>query len=169
MPGHAPNTRAGIARGADFGEGFAAHFDDVFHITKGFNIVDDGGALIQAQRRREIRRFDTRVGAVALKGFNQAGLFTTDVCPRAAVHDDVTGITGTQNIISEQILRACLLNRFLQNAVTLKEFPPYVDEGELRLNRKGRTEHALDQLMRILVNDLTVLEGAGFRFVGIAD
>jgi hypothetical protein len=44
-----------------------------------------------------------------------------------------------------------------------------VDVGLLHVVREAGDHHALDQLVRILMHDVAVLEGAGLGFVGVAD
>ena len=39
----------------------------------------------------------------------------------------------------------------------------------LRVEREAGDEHALDELMRIFVDDVAILERAGLGFVGVAD
>ena len=48
-------------------------------------------------------------------------------------------------------------------------FAADVDVGELHVVREARDDHALDQLVRILVDDLAILERARLGFVGVAD
>jgi hypothetical protein len=49
------------------------------------------------------------------------------------------------------------------------EFLAHVDVGQLRVHGETGDGHALDQLMRVLMHDVAVLEGAGLGFVRVAD
>ena len=65
--------------------------------------------------------------------------------------------------------RARFLERLLQNLRAFGELPADVNVREVRTHREAGDHHPLDQLMRILVNDVAILERAGLRFVRVAD
>ena len=62
LAGNAPDTGTRVVGLANFGEFIPTHIDNVFHITKGFNIVDDRWALIKTKNCREIRRLIRGLG-----------------------------------------------------------------------------------------------------------
>src|SRR5688572_6237066 len=78
-------------------------------------------------------------------------------------------VAGTQNVLTEKILRTSLVQRPVQDARAVGEFAANVDIGQLHVVSEAGDDHALDELVRILVDDLAILEGAWLGFVGIAD
>src|SRR5678816_1632818 len=82
--------------------------DDMLDIAQGFNIVDNGWALIESQHRREIRRFDSGISALSFERFNEARFFPTDVCARTAMNVDLQVEPALQNICSKESLRSRL-------------------------------------------------------------
>ena len=50
-----------------------------------------------------------------------------------------------------------------------REFTADIDVGCARIHREAGDHHALDQLMRILVDDVAVLERARLGLVGVTD
>ena len=64
---------------------------------------------------------------------------------------------------------ARFLDRAFEDLRAFRKFAADVDVGGVRVERETGDHHALDQLVRILVNDVAVLERAGLGFVGVAD
>ena len=85
----AEDARAGVVRRAELRVFRAAHLDDVLHVAERLDVVHDGRAHVEAEHRREIRRLDARIGALAFERFDQAGLLAADVSARAAMDVDL--------------------------------------------------------------------------------
>ena len=71
--------------------------------------------------------------------------------------------------LPEEILRARFFDRAVQDLRAFGKFAADVDVGDVHVERETGDHHPLDQLMRILVNDVAVLERARLGFVGVAD
>jgi hypothetical protein len=63
--------------------------------------------------------------------------------------------------LAEEIPRARFSQRLVQQLRALRHFATDVDVGELHVVREARDDHALDDLMRVFVDDPAVLERAG--------
>ena len=138
-------------------------------MAEGFHVVHDGRAHVEAERRREIRGLDARVGALAFEGFDEAGLFTADVGACTAMHVDLAVETGAEDVLAEEAFFVRLCDGLLKDLRRVREFFADVDVGQLGTHSEAGDRHAFDQLMRILMHDVPVLEGAGFGFVRVAD
>ena len=111
-----------------------------------FTIV---GRHVEAEHRREIRRLDPRIGALAFERFDQAGFFAADVGAGAAMNVNLDIESGAENIFAEEIFGARFFDCALEDFRAFREFASYIDVGGVRVERETGDEHALEQLMRI--------------------
>src|SRR5712672_1424049 len=166
---HAQDARAGVVRLAQFGVFRATHADDVLHVAERLDVVHDDRALVETEDGGEIRRLDAGIGALAFERFDEAGLLAANVGTRAAMHVDFTVEAAAEDVLSEEIFRPRLGERLFQNDRALGKFTADVDVGEVRADRKARDDHPLDELMRILMDDVAILKSAGLGLVRVAD
>ena len=108
----------------------AAHRDDVLHVAERFDVVHDRRAHVETEHRREIRRLDPRIGALAFERFDQAGFFAADVGAGAAMDVDLDVEAGAENVFAEEILRARFFDRAFQDLRAFGKFAADVDVGE---------------------------------------
>ncbi len=165
----AEEARAGVVGLAELGVGRAAHVDDVLDVAERLDVVDDGRAHVEAEHGGEIRRLDARVGALALERFDQAGFLAANVGARAAMDIDFEVVAGAADVLAEEVFRLRLGDGFLEDFRAEGEFAADIDIGEMHVVGEAGDDHAFEHLVRVLVDDLLVLEGAGLRFVGVAD
>jgi hypothetical protein len=163
------DARAGVVRRAELRVFCAAHRDDVLHVAKRLDVVDDRRAHVEPEHGREIRRLDARIRTLAFERFDEAGFLAANVSTRAAMDVNLQIVTATENVFAEETFRARFLQRRVQQLRALGHFATDVDVGELHVVREARDDHPLDELMRIFVDDLAILERAGLGFVGVAD
>jgi hypothetical protein len=126
------------------------------------------GHMVEAEGGGEIRRLDARVGALALERLDQAGFLAADVGAGAAVDVDVAGRSRCRGCSCRGSSRSRASAMAASRIRGLGEFLADVDVGELHADREAGDHHALEQLVRVLVEDVAVLEGAGLGFVGVA-
>src|ERR1035441_2638627 len=169
LAAQADDACAGIVRRAKFRKARAAHRDDVFYVAQRLDVVDDGRAHPQSQHGWKIRRLDARIGPLAFKRFDEAGFFAANVSTRAAMNVHLQIVAGAENIFTEEIFLAGFLECAVQNLRAFGHLAANVNVGELHVICEARDDHALDELMRILVNDLAVLDRARLGFVGVAN
>ena len=77
--------------------------------------------------------------------------------------------TGAEHVLPEEIVRPRFFDGAFQDLRALRKLAPDVDVGSLRVEGETGDENAFEQLMRIFVNDVAILERARLGFVGVAD
>src|SRR5437868_11327013 len=73
-------------------------------MAKCFHVVHDCWAHVETQHGREVRRLDSRIAAFALKRFDQASLFATDISACSAVDVNLGVESAAENIFSKKIV-----------------------------------------------------------------
>src|SRR5207249_9546661 len=86
---------------------------------------------------------------------------------RATVHPHLEVEPGAEDALPEEAPRARLGDRLLQHARAVRELAADVDVGGVAADGVRGDDDALEQLMRIALDDLAVLEGAGLALVGV--
>ena len=158
---------AGAALRADRLEPVRAVLDDGRHAGQGFDVVHDRRAAEQAVHRGK-RRLDARIGALALQGFDQAGLLAADVGARAAVHVHVEVEAAAEDVRAQQPVGVGRGNGPFQTLRAVRELAPDVDVGGMGADGVGRDEDAFQQHVGIVFDDGPVLERSGLALVGVA-
>ena len=165
----APDMRAAVARDANLGELRATEGEHVFHLRHRLRIIDDGGAVVEAEDGGEIGRLDARVAAFAFERFDQAGLFAADIATSATVDDDFAGIARAEDVVAEETLGLRFGDRAFEDLGPVDEFAADIDKGLLSLDGPRGDRDTLQHLVRVFVDDLAVLVRARFGFVGVDD
>ena len=163
----AERARAAVAGGAELGELGRAHGNDVPHVAEGLDVVDDGRAVVEAEDCGEKRRFDARIRTLALEGFEQAGFFAADVGAGALVDENVAVEAAAADVFPDEAGGLRFFDRFFHDAGGLGEFAADVNVTEMHIERPGGDHHAFEQLVRILVQNVTVFECARLGFVTV--
>src|SRR6266404_6208033 len=166
---NAYNSRASIILSPKSRVVCAAHRDNVLHVAKGLDVVHDRRAHVETEHRREVGRLDPRIRALAFERFNQARFLAADVGAGAAVDVNLDVEPGAEHVAPEEISLSRILDGALENLRALGELTADVDVGCLCTERETRDQDSLDQLVRVLVNNVAVLESPRLRFIGVAD
>src|SRR5690606_31967261 len=153
--------------GADGEEPVRAPVDDEGHVAQGLHVVDDRRHAVQARDRRE-GRLVAGLAAAAFQGAQEPGFLAADVGARAPVDDDLLGEVGAQDAVAHVTLGPGLLDGVQQHPVALAELAADVDEGTGRPHRVSRKQNALDEQVRVVLNQHTVVEGARLALIGVA-
>jgi len=167
VAGDAEQLGAGVVGLAQRGEPAPAAAQDLAHVGDGFHVVHRARAAVQPGVGRE-RRLQPRLALLALHGFDQRRFLAADVGPRAVVHHDVQ-IPAEDAVLAKNSGIVGLLHRGLERLALGHELAAEVDVGRVRLHRAGGEDHALDEPVRVVAQDLAVLAGAGLGFVGVDD
>jgi hypothetical protein len=114
-------------------------------------------------------RLHARVAAIALQAGEQRRLLAALIRAGAAMDDDAQVGFRAENLRAEEALFRRFLDRLDQPRVAEVILAANVDEGDLRLDRKGAHDDAFDQLVRVVLHDDAVFEGARLRLVGVDD
>ena len=169
MPGNTPDSSARVVWLANLRKGVTTHFHNVpLHVAKSLDIIDNGRALVETENGGKIGRFDPRIGSLPPR------IRSVRSPPRRCMlppHDEQPSHRSSQcpRCFFRKTLFLSLKNGSIQNFRTFEKFSSDIDESLLSLNRVGGDHHSFDQLMRILVNDLAILESSGLGFIRIAD
>ena len=169
VAGDAEDAGSRVVGRSDLREGLAAHVGDVLHVAERLHVVHDRRALVEAEDGGEIRRLDPRIGPLALERLDQAGLLAADVRPRPAMDVDFAAVAGAEDVGPDEMGGPRLRDRLLQDPGAVRKLAPDVDVGLLHLVGEAGDHDPLDHLMRVLVDDVAVLEGAGLGLVGVDD
>ena len=96
-------------------------------------------------------------------------MFTTDVGPGAGVQDDVEREPRVEDFASERPVVVGVVDGLLDSFEAEGELPSQEDEDLVDLQRVGGNDDALDQLVRIALDEEVVLERRGLGFVTVDD
>ena len=83
------------------------------------------------------------------------------------MNENVARIGRAADIFPDEAGGAGLSNGFFEDACAMGHLAPDVDVSLLHIVRETRDHRALDQLMRVLMHDVTILECARLGFVGV--
>ena len=76
---------------------------------------------------------------------------------------------GTENVFAEKLLLPCFRDRALEDLCAFGKFASYIYVRCPRVQGETRDRDPLQELMRIVVDDVAVLERARLRFVRVAN
>ena len=141
----------------------------MLHHAERLDVVDDRRTHVEAEHGREIGGLDARIGPLAFERLDKARLLAADIGARATVDVNLQIVTAAQDVPAEKTLRARLRQRLVQQSRALGHLATNVNVSEMNVVREAREDHALDQLMRVLVENLPVLERSGLGFIRVAD
>ena len=143
--------------------------DDVGCIAQRLDIIDDGRASPVSIGYREWRT-DTRDTALAFERFDQGRFLSADI--GAGAHDDLdieVDAVMALDVASKQVRRPAPFQSTLDSFPQEFIFVPQVDVAARGTDRDPADRHAFDQDVGVAVQQCTVLKGAGFALVGIAN
>ena len=129
-------------------------------MAEGLGVVDNGWSHVKSHGSGEVGGLDSRVGALAFKRFDQTGFFATNIGGRATVDVDFEIKTGPLNVLAKEAFFPGFSDGPFQSDGGLGKLLANVNVSGVSSNGIGRDDHALNELVRILVDDIAVLEGA---------
>ena len=97
------------------------------------------------------------------------GFLPTIVGSSSSVNPNFSVEAGSENVLAKKIFGTRFFDCCLQNLSRLREFLPDINVSGVTTDGETGDQHAFDQLVRILVHDVAVLESARFGFICIAD
>ena len=124
-----------------------------------FDIVDDRRAHVETERGGKVRWLDARVWALTFERFDEASFLAADVGTGTAVDIELKIKARSKDVFADEIFCACLFDRALNDQRRFRELLTQVNISRVRAHREGRDDHAFDELMRILMEDVAILEG----------
>ena len=142
--------------------------DDPGHRGEGLGVVDRGRLAVQAEARRE-RRLEARLALLAFEGFEQRGFFAADVGAVAVVRVQVEVEIRAQDVLAEIAGGARFLAAPPRSARRLPRSRRGCSCSPPSRPSRSRRWPCLRSRVRVVAQDVAVLEGARLAFVGIAD
>ena len=167
VAGDRDDLRARRALGPELLEPIRAVHDDVRDVAERLHVVDQRGPLVETLVGRE-RGLQAGIAPLALERVEERRLLAADVRPGPAVHDEVAREVRPQDPLARVPARISLRESGVEDVGLLLVLAPDVDEGVVGPGGVGADQHALDQLVRIAVNQLAVLERPRLGLVGVA-
>ena len=132
----------------------------------GFDVIDRGGAAIEADGGGEWR-FHPRHALLAFQALDQRGFLAADIGAGAAMQIELVIIARAGGVFAEQAGIIGLVDRGLEDFGFVGVFAADVDVAGRGAHGGAGDQAALDQLMRIVADDVAVLAGAGLALIGI--
>src|SRR6266545_93363 len=166
LAGDAEQLRSRRALRAHRAEPVDALAEDPRHGGDRLDVVDRGRRPVEALDGGE-RRPQLRLAALALERGEQGGLLAADVGAGAAVQHHLEVEAGALDVAADQAVAVGVGEGGLQAAAGEAALAAQVDEGGAAADRVGRDDHALDQRVRVALQQLHVLEGARLALVGV--
>ena len=142
--------------------------DDLGDIGKCFHVVDKGRHLPKPFVDR-VGRLDPRVSSLPFQRFDQGGLFAADIGAAALLYLYIEGEIRSEDLLSEEIVLAGLLDGLLGPFDREGILAADVDVTLLGAHGIPGQDHGFQKLMGIPFQDESVLEGSGLPLVGVAD
>mmetsp|Transcript_13526 Transcript_13526/g.36624 ORF Transcript_13526/g.36624 Transcript_13526/m.36624 type:complete len:318 (-) Transcript_13526:32-985(-) len=134
--------------------------------SNSLHIGDGGGAPIQTNVGREWG-LQTGLALLALKGLQQRRFLSADVRARAIMYKQVKVNVRAARVLAQLAGSICLLNCPLQIQALLHVLPPDVDVAGPGTHGCTCDHGALNELMRLIADDLTVLACSRLRLISI--
>ena len=164
---HREHAHALARLGAELGELGAAVVDDPRQVGERLDVVDDGGLQVEALGGGEERRLEARHAAVALEALDERGLLAHDVGAGAPVEHDVDGEVGAEDVLADVAGGVGVVERLGDALLGQGHLAAHVEERLGGADRVAGDEHALDELVRVLLHEEPVLVGAGLGLVAV--
>ena len=134
--------------------------------SDGLGVVDDRGAAIEADDRRE-GWLDARDSTLAFEGLHEGGFFADLVCARAALRDDLKFGLGAEDAFAEEATRVRIGYSLLHDLENVAVLSTQVDEAGLCAYGKAGDDCSLNDGMRIVKKDQVIFAGARFALVTV--
>src|SRR5882724_3089769 len=166
MSAETEKAGAAILRRSVIGELLATHQDDVRYRSQALDIINDGRTAPEPDHCRE-GWADTRHAALALQGFHERRLFPDFIRAGTGVPVAIKLLAGAKDVVAEEALSVGIVDRLLHDGEQIAVFAADIDISLLRADGEAGDNHALDDGVRILLEDEAVFAGAGFGLVPI--
>ena len=153
--------------GAEGGEGGGAVVEDPRQVGERLDVVDHRRLQVEALGGREERRLEARHAAVALEALDEGGLLADDVGAGAPVQDDVDGEVGAEDVLADVAGGVGVVEGLGDALLGQRHLAADVEERLGGADGVAGDEHALDELVRVLLHEEPVLVGAGLGLVAV--
>jgi len=157
-------TRVLVTTKAVEPSGAATH--DCRDHSDGLHICDRRGAPVQARVCWE-GRLQTRATGLSLERLDEGSLLTADICAGATMHYDIEVEATVAGVFAQQALCVGLVDSALKLDLLVPELTANINVGSLGTHAEANDKSALDQLVRVVSQNLAVLAGAWLRLISV--
>src|SRR5690606_19829328 len=105
------------------------------------------------------RRFQPWLALLAFQALQQRRFLTADIGTGAMMNMNIE-IPAALVVLAQQSGIVAFVDRSLQRLALADEFAANVDVGDMRAHRETGNDAALDQRVRIMAENVTILAGA---------
>src|SRR6266542_2101150 len=165
---HRENLRAAVVGTAEIENCLSAVVQNPWHGREGLGIVDRRRFAVEAVACGK-RRLEPRQPLLAFERLEERGLLAADIRAVAVMVVQMKGETAAKNVVTEEARPVCFLQRFLTALVFIPDLAVDIVVTALAAHGVGGDRHALDQDMRVVAQDVPILERSRFALIGIAD
>lgn len=165
---HADELRANRLAAATGGVDARIVEQKVRHERQRLDIVEAGRAGEDAADLDE-RRLHARAARLALNRADQGGALAADVGAGTRVEVDVEVKAAAEDVRAEEAVILRLADCVQEQRAVAGVLRAHVDEAVRGAYDVGCDDHGLDEIERVVADELAVLEGRRFALVGIAD
>ncbi len=167
VTGYRENLHAAVVRSSELEKVLGAVAQDVRHRRQRLGVVDRGRPPEQAVVRRK-RRLVARQSALALDRLEHGRFLPADVGAGAEIGVEVEIDARAEDVFAEQSGAIGFFKRRLETFVRLDELAAQIVVADGRAHGVSRDRHAFDDEVRVVAQNVAVLEGSRLAFVGVA-
>ena len=138
-------------------------------MAQSLHVIDDRRAHVETHSGREIGWFDPGLGALAFQRFDQPCFFTTDIGAGTTVDVEVATEVTSTDVVAKESRFAGFRDGIFDNLCGLWKLFANVDVCEFGTDCEAGDDHALDELVRVLMDNVAILEGPRFGLVAVTD
>lgn len=166
MPADRENLGAFALGGADACEPLRAARDDVRDAGQGLDVVNQGWQAEQPRLGR-VGWFQARIAGLALQRFEHGGLLAADIRARAAMDGHFQAEPAAEDVLPQEAVLVGVGDGLNPAFDAQEKLAANVNIRPARADGISRDDDALDDLVRVALDDFAVFEGAGFALVGV--
>ena len=130
------------------------------------HVSHSGRAAVQSSVGWE-RGLHAGATGLALETLDERRLLATDVGASATVHVDIEVVARVASVLAEEALFVGLIDSSLKLDLLVPELATDVDVGSLGTHAEADDKSALDELVWVVSEDLTVLASARLRLIRV--
>src|SRR5450830_7667 len=159
---------AAVVRLADVGVRLCTDLEDERNSSECFGVVDRGWLTVQAETGWE-RRFEARLALLAFERLQQCGFFAADVGAITMMTVQLEAEVGAEDVVAKETCCTRFFQRFFKTQIRVEDFAVDVVVADRDAHRITADDHAFDQRVRVITNDVAVFECARFAFIAVAN
>lgn len=155
-----------VALPSETGKPATTSAHDCWHHGDCLDVGDSTGASEKTDGGGEWG-LQTRLAGLAFEGFDKRGFLSTDVGAHSTVDEYVEVVASSAGVLADQACLVGFVDGPLEDGSFVVEFTADVDVGGVSVHGTADNQATLDQLLRVLSHNLTILASSGFTLIGV--